>query len=60
MNAKKCDRCGAYYDNFRDYMLDLNKVDRNSGRLLRVDLCEQCSGELFVWLKAKSEESEET
>lgn len=59
MNAKKCDRCGDYYDNHRDYMLDLKKVDRMSGTLLQVDLCKQCSEELFDWFQVKAEESED-
>ena len=48
-NAKKCDRCGAFYE-------DQQKVQfivTNSAFFNYCDLCPKCSKELVEWAKDK-------
>lgn len=59
MNAKKCDRCGAYFDaneNYKEISIDVThcraKKDDNYLTLdcpveFTFDLCPKCIGELF-------------
>lgn len=43
--AKKCDRCGKYYDPYK------NEILLATGSLQNViDLCPECKGELTDWL----------
>lgn len=63
MTAKKCDRCGKYYDLHRNGSCKyyLSKIDTLNGRHYSIDLCEECSNDLQEWFKepGKIEESEE-
>lgn len=61
MNAKKCDRCGRYYDNYRKQTYTLRKASEYlHGKDFtedtdEVDLCEKCSIELFEWFSGGSD-----
>lgn len=59
MLARKCDRCGTYYEPYLDkkhhpaangimWMDRLGEDCYNQGP---VDLCEDCMGKLHMWLK---------
>lgn len=61
MNAKKCDRCGKYYEpRQRRYTYLLAKYgDKSIDYTEPVDLCKDCSNELYDWFCMKSlEESD--
>lgn len=45
-DAKKCDRCGEYYD---DGKCKLRIYDRNPAFYNPLDLCEKCETELEQW-----------
>lgn len=61
-NAKKCDRCGKFYENHkRRFRMDNNDfknanlawiklVDVNDHYITSFDLCEDCVKELWHWL----------
>lgn len=60
MDAKKCDRCGSYYEEIEPNIIqELSScftVLSNAEIVRRkieneVDLCPKCSGELKKWLK---------
>ena len=56
-NAKKCDRCGAFYTN-KEKIFGINGripatfeiLDRNGWIIGKYDLCEQCMKDLWHWL----------
>lgn len=55
-NAKKCDRCGGYFDNsstgFNHIMLDnSNRISTNNKML---DLCPSCMKALMLYLQNKA------
>lgn len=63
-NAKKCDRCGKYYTDFKD--MSLRHRDRtvdyitlgslyNGGHGIDFDLCNDCVTELFKFLHISNE-----
>ena len=59
-DAKKCDRCGSYYDDGRskDKSFKVNGrtvhqmalIDDCDNRICEYDLCDQCARDLFHWL----------
>lgn len=52
-NAKKCDRCGKFYDihESNDYAVGIRFVDELGGPLRMVsDLCPDCMAKLINWL----------
>ena len=56
-NAKKCDRCGAYYTlDDRKFKINgkipayIEIYTRNGVIVSSVDLCEQCMKDLWHWL----------
>ncbi len=50
MNAKKCNRCGTYYDeNSKILLLGTDKSELYGFET--IDLCEICSQEFEKWLK---------
>ena len=54
-DAKKCDRCGSYYDRIArpnsDYLL--SKYTKDASKL--IDLCPTCSHLLDIWMENKAE-----
>ena len=65
MNAKKCDRCGRYYDKNTEHLIggnipiryaagvqiyDNSEADRKAW-----DLCDDCLMEFFNWVNMKKE-----
>lgn len=66
MNAKKCDRCGKFYENYPigNQAGVYNAVCRlrvsGSGAILadskHIDLCESCMDEFLNWSKLKDAE----
>lgn len=62
-NAKKCDRCGKYYDKNETYPTDTNygksRIDgmaftSTNGECCKAhDLCDECIGLLKEWLKGE-------
>lgn len=65
--AKKCDRCGKYYDdesskdkNFKVNGITVHKmalIDACDHPIHNYDLCDQCARDLFHWLCEPSEDS---
>lgn len=65
--AKKCDRCGRYYDdeNSKDKNFRVNGITVHQMALIdacdhpihEYDLCDQCARDLFHWLCEPSEDS---
>lgn len=72
-DAKKCDRCGKYYDdesskdkNFKVNGITVHKmalIDACDYPIHNYDLCDQCARDLFHWLcneeKVEHEEEED-
>lgn len=53
MTAKKCDRCGAYYDK-TDVRPEINIVQFKNGFTTNfIDLCEECQRKLESFLKGE-------
>ena len=62
-NAKKCDRCGKYYDKNESHSTDTNygrsRIDgvafttKNGSYCNDYDLCDECIGLLKEWLKGE-------
>ena len=50
MNAKKCDRCGALYENNLSWKYSVLK-DCYPYSDQKIDLCNNCMYELEKWLK---------
>lgn len=54
-DAKKCDRCGSYYDRIArpdsDYLL--TKYTKDASKL--IDLCPECTKLLNLWMEGKAE-----
>lgn len=53
MNAKKCDRCGSYYDKNNNPTFALRKNQSLNDFPKIIDLCKKCTDELEEWLLAK-------
>lgn len=51
-NAKKCDRCGAFYDEIINPNLRIE--EHNYPFVNYIDLCPQCVEELKQWLNSKN------
>ena len=58
-DAKKCDRCGKYYDrSLKDKSFKVNGetvykaalINFSDGHIGEYDLCDQCARDLFHWL----------
>lgn len=59
-DAKKCDRCGKYYNdgsskdkNFKvngETVYQLALINSSDGRICEYDLCDPCVRDLFHWL----------
>ena len=63
-NAKKCDRCGSYYDSYNDKNnaekingIMLINIDSNNRYFSHepYDLCPVCSDELMKWFRKENE-----
>lgn len=63
-NAKKCDRCGSYYDSYNDKSnakkingIMLINIDSNNRYFSHgpYDLCPACSDELMKWFGKENE-----
>ena len=63
-NAKKCDRCGSYYDKNKG----VGSINRcfvsgirleTSGPYRSLDLCDSCIYDLYTFLGLKKEEEED-
>ena len=55
-NAKKCDRCGAFYDIKENPILSIERTGTpyiNNKYSKYIDLCPQCLEELKQWLNLK-------
>lgn len=48
MLAKKCDRCGGYYDDC-DYVLAV--INRKNLERKNIDLCPRCLNDFQSWMK---------
>lgn len=48
MNAKKCDRCGNYYDKDEG---NYNIIKSNGLFVKDIDLCPECSQKLANWIE---------
>lgn len=53
MNAKKCDRCGEYYDKNVNPAFSLGKRNSFNDYPNYVDLCKKCTDELEEWFHAE-------
>lgn len=53
MNAKKCDRCGEYYDKNVNSEFSLGKRNSFNNYPDYVDLCSYCTAELEKWFNAE-------
>lgn len=55
-NAKKCDRCGKYYDknDRKMWLYTANPDARNA-----LDLCDECVTELKKWFDESKDENNE-
>lgn len=75
MNAKKCDRCGRFYEEYGDYLADGKNYDIEKSSMIRVgtetitgkficenhfDLCPKCMSELNEFLGYEKPEKQET
>lgn len=60
MQAKKCDRCGAFYDEApTKSKLALTQYSDTASRYLKsVDLCLSCEASLVVWFNKYQEEKD--
>ena len=55
MTAKKCDRCGKFYDPYtfdssESYRYDVIKDCHPYPNTIKIDLCLTCKSELVKWL----------
>ena len=51
MFARKCDRCGVYYDNYNS---EYNIIQtKNLASVHDIDLCPECNKRLEEWIKEK-------
>lgn len=57
MDAKKCDRCGSYYDKYGKPPYVVRKTSDFCENTEAVDLCKMCSLELSEWFFAKKLEA---
>ena len=52
-DAKKCDRCGKYYeyndDKDDEFMLKKYEPDWNGDLIERIELCQDCMESFIVW-----------
>lgn len=53
MNAKKCDRCGNYYDKNVNPTFILGKSQALRDFPEFIDLCKKCTDELEEWFHAE-------
>lgn len=53
MNAKKCDRCGSYYDKNANPTFVLGKNQTLNDYPEFIDLCKKCTDELEEWFHAE-------
>lgn len=68
MNAKKCDRCGAYYDKNKKHktfgrisggvISGIWMVDQSGREDYYFDLCDDCIGDLKKFLNIKESDKE--
>ena len=67
MNAKKCDRCGRYYDKNSKHVTGTNPTLHAKGVQVFTDferisqewdLCDGCLTEFFNWVNTKKEDEE--
>ena len=50
MDAKRCDRCGQYYQ--RDYTPEIQKYELYPLRIcMQIDLCDKCMSDLNDFMK---------
>lgn len=61
MNAKKCDRCGKYYDIYTDKEIfnslrrfNLKSLDNCTPFKPYIDLCKECRDEFIEWMDCNS------
>lgn len=55
-NAKKCDRCGEYYDEPGSKCIGgINIVPVSEGTRYKFDLCENCLEDLYDFLRLSDE-----
>lgn len=61
--AKKCDRCGKYYDHNEPYLIGNGRISaidgiaftlKDGGVIDGVDLCDECIKLLEKWLKGEN------
>lgn len=53
MNAKKCDRCGSYYENYDGVAEGAQIIQfkrRNNFIVYSADLCPECMAKLWTWM----------
>lgn len=53
MDAKKCDRCGSYYDKYSKPTIVLGKNHEFRDFPETIDLCKKCTDELEEWFNAE-------
>ena len=54
MNAKKCDRCGKFYEGkeeIKPVELFVRDQEKSYRKLSSIDLCPTCREDLLRWLK---------
>lgn len=51
MIARKCDRCGAYYE--MDYRRSIVSIDTPNHPDRQYDLCPNCTADFNIWIKDK-------
>ena len=53
-DAKKCDRCGSFYDTYYPTII----IKRDTGLTIRtIDLCPACQDSIESWLDLKPKEA---
>ena len=64
MLAKKCDRCGKFYDHYDGFdkrkingisMVSKNKFGSREGISQEMDLCKECMNSFIKWYEMKGE-----
>lgn len=60
MQARKCDRCGAYYDPYNkskraNGFMFLNIVDQAYETHKPIDLCPSCMDDLYTFIRQKND-----
>lgn len=55
-NAKKCDRCGAFYEPYKSTVI-IQKV--TGVRMITMDLCPVCQDSIESWLYLKPKEAKD-